>query len=104
VVGPTLPSMAAEARSEPATPAVPSAHLPPAPAAEPVPALRPVPLLPRADGAERRRRLACCWPIGEPGTRSFRFCDADSLHGKPYCPTHAALAYVKVRDRREDAA
>jgi GcrA cell cycle regulator len=104
VVGPTLPSMAAEARAEPAMPAAPNAHSAPAPAAEPVPALRPVPLLPRADGAERRRRLACCWPIGEPGTRSFRFCDADSLHGKPYCPTHAALAYVKVRDRREDAA
>jgi GcrA cell cycle regulator len=51
VVGPTLPSMAAEARAEPAMPAAPTAHLAPAPAAEPVPALRPVPLLPRADGA-----------------------------------------------------
>jgi len=24
--------------------------------------------------------------------------------GKPYCAEHAALAYVKARDRREDAA
>ena len=46
----------------------------------------------------------CCWPIGEPGTRSFRFCDEASVSGKPYCEQHAALAYVKVRDRREDAA
>ncbi len=46
----------------------------------------------------------CCWPIGEPGTRSFRFCDDDSVSGKPYCEQHAAQAYVRVRDRREDAA
>jgi len=50
------------------------------------------------------RRIACCWPIGEPGTPSFRFCDADSMPGKPYCDDHARLAYVKVRDRHEDAA
>jgi hypothetical protein len=24
--------------------------------------------------------------------------------GKPYCTEHASLAYVKVRDRREEAA
>ncbi|MBR0644773.1 GcrA family cell cycle regulator [Plastoroseomonas hellenica] len=46
----------------------------------------------------------CCWPIGEPGTADFRFCTAESLGGKPYCAEHAALAYVKARDRREDAA
>jgi GcrA cell cycle regulator len=50
------------------------------------------------------RVITCCWPIGEPGTRSFRFCDAASMPGKPYCEEHAQLAYVKVRDRREDAA
>jgi len=50
------------------------------------------------------RTVACCWPIGEPGTKSFRFCDADATPGKPYCAEHAQLAYVKVRDRREDAA
>jgi GcrA cell cycle regulator len=50
------------------------------------------------------RVVTCCWPIGEPGTRSFRFCDAESVPGKPYCAPHAQLAYVKVRDRREDAA
>jgi GcrA cell cycle regulator len=50
------------------------------------------------------RVTPCCWPIGEPGTRSFRFCDLGAMAGKPYCEEHAALAYVKVRDRREDAA
>ncbi|HUB13143.1 MAG TPA: GcrA family cell cycle regulator [Acetobacteraceae bacterium] len=50
------------------------------------------------------RVITCCWPIGEPGTRSFRFCDADSVPGKPYCEEHAQKAYVKLKDRREDAA
>lgn len=46
----------------------------------------------------------CCWPMGEPGTAEFRFCGCDALPSKPYCAEHAAIAYVKVRDRREDAA
>ncbi|APH55588.1 Hypothetical protein GbCGDNIH9_2262 [Granulibacter bethesdensis] len=50
------------------------------------------------------RLVSCCWPIGEPGTKEFRFCDAPAMAGKPYCAEHAALAYVKVRDRRDDAA
>jgi GcrA cell cycle regulator len=50
------------------------------------------------------RIVTCCWPIGEPGTQSFHFCDDPSEPGKPYCLDHAKLAYVKVRDRREDAA
>jgi len=47
---------------------------------------------------------SCCWPIGEPGQPSFRFCSSEALVGKPYCPEHASVAYVKARDRREDAA
>ena len=46
----------------------------------------------------------CCWPIGEPSTPGFRFCGGDPMANKPYCAEHAALAYVKPRDRREDAA
>ena len=63
------------------------------------PVLRAVPT-PKLGG----RVTPCCWPIGEPGTRSFRFCDEASVGGKPYCEEHAARAYVKARDRREDAA
>lgn len=59
---------------------------------------------PAASAPVRRSAPACCWPIGEPGTRSFRFCDDASLPGKPYCDEHAKLAYVKVKDRKEDAA
>ena len=51
------------------------------------------------------RMMPCCWPIGEPGTPAFRFCDEPATPGKPYCAAHVQLAYVKVRDRRdEDAA
>lgn len=66
--------------------------------------VRAVPSLRQVVSPRRLRVVACCWPIGEPGTRSFRFCDAESMAGKPYCDSHAQLAYVKVRDRREDAA
>jgi GcrA cell cycle regulator len=50
------------------------------------------------------RMTSCCWPIGEPGTKNFHFCDAEAMAGKPYCAAHAQLAYVKVRDRRDEAA
>ena len=76
---------------------------PDVPAAAPAPAstrtiLRPVPT------AAWGRVSPCCWPIGEPGTASFRFCDADTLPNKPYCDTHAQLAYVRVKDKRDTAA
>jgi GcrA cell cycle regulator len=54
--------------------------------------------------ARTTRPAACCWPIGEPGTKDFHFCDGEAMPGKPYCAEHAQIAYVKVRDRREEAA
>ena len=89
VVGATLLPMPAVQESEPLR-----AAPPPKPATPLHAVARP----------SRGRLVECCWPIGEPGTRSFRFCNAESLPGKPYCPSHASLAYVKVKDRREDAA
>ena len=75
----------------------PRQTLPPAPAARVAPAVvRP---FPRVIAAR-----TCCWPIGEPGTSGFRFCTSEATSGKPYCADHAAVAYVKARDRREDAA
>jgi len=93
----------------PARAAVPPPMLRAAPAAAPA-APQPAPAAPvlRAFPAPAPRpRLGsrtCCWPIGEPGTSGFRFCGAEPMGGKPYCAEHAALAYVKPRDRREDAA
>ncbi len=47
------------------------------------------------------RITECCWPIGDPGTSSFRFCDGPALPGKPYCAAHARLAYVQTRSGAE---
>lgn len=46
----------------------------------------------------------CCWPIGEPRTPTFRYCDANAVPGKPYCESHCQVAYVPIRDRRDDGA
>jgi len=82
------------------SPSAPRPAVAPAPA--PVPAPRPAIAPPSAQ--PRRSAAVCCWPIGEPGTKTFRFCDDTSLPGKPYCDEHAKLAYVRIRDRKEDAA
>jgi GcrA cell cycle regulator len=92
VAGPTLPPLASTRSAVPV--------LAPAPRAVSASGPRPHPMPPPRYG----RVITCCWPIGEPGTQSFRFCDAPSVPGKPYCSEHAELAYVKVRDKREDAA
>lgn len=98
VTGPTLPPLSAQVAPAPVVQAAPVVAARPvveAPVRQPV--VRAAPYRPQ-------RLSTCCWPIGEPGTKSFRFCDADSLAGKPYCSEHAAQAYVKVRDRRDEAA
>ena len=105
--GPTLPPLTSTAPRRRASPGVSAevarpggetARSAPRPAA-----CRPstrVQGLPRTYG----RTIACCWPLGEPGSKNFRFCCDDSVPGKPYCEEHARLAYVRVRDRHEDAA
>jgi GcrA cell cycle regulator len=120
--GPTLPPLSSTASSLPPAEgaAIAPARRPEAPprpsvsataptAAKPLP--RPVPPPPSPPRLQQvpaprpyGRVVTCCWPLGEPGTKSFHFCDAASVPGKPYCDEHAQLAYVKVRDRREDAA
>ncbi len=93
VAGPTLPPLASTRAPAPAF----GGTLRPALSA---PAPRPQPVPPPRYG----RVITCCWPIGEPGTRDFHFCDAASVPGKPYCEQHAEVAYVKIRDKRDDAA
>ncbi len=102
VTGPTLPPLpAVQTIEREVAPAAPQA-VQPAPRPVVVAPSRPASML-RAVPASRGRNPSCCWPIGEPGTKSFRFCDAEATSGKPYCSEHVQLAYVKVRDRREDA-
>ena len=116
VHGPTLPPLAS---AEPQTPAErPEAAAPAEAPARPEP--REVAAAPAAKPAPERRQErrplavassrpaphapSCCWPIGDPGTPNFHFCGAPAVPGKPYCGPHAEIAYVRVRDRREDAA
>ena len=45
---------------------------------------------------------ACKWPHGDPGDADFHFCGAPAADGRPYCPEHCAIAYVR-RDSRSAA-
>lgn len=47
---------------------------------------------------------SCRWPEGHPGEPGFHFCCKPVLPGKPYCGEHAARAYHRPKDRRDDAA
>ena len=104
---PRPPRQAPVARPMPSAPVMRPQASPPQAApvvlvAPPPAAVRnPTPARPRLGGSR-----TCCWPIGEPGTPEFRFCEGDPMTGKPYCAEHAAVAYVKPREkeRREDAA
>jgi GcrA cell cycle regulator len=51
----------------------------------------------------RPRSQPCCWPIGIPKDKNFRFCLDPAPGNRPYCDEHAKLAYVRIRDRKEDA-
>lgn len=75
-----LPVLASEAEPEPPPP---PAHVVIIPAT-----------LPTGERIYARARI-CCWPIGTPKTKAFRFCDHPALVNKPYCDSHTQLAYVK---------
>jgi GcrA cell cycle regulator len=46
---------------------------------------------------------ACMWPIGHPSDDDFHFCGGRPMAGKPYCEHHAALAYIRPKDKPEAA-
>jgi GcrA cell cycle regulator len=114
----TLPPLVQPATPQPAAAAPRPAEPAPQPAPQPVQVSAPPVAAPRPAVPPRRvvpptavvrpfqrsTGRSCCWPIGEPGTPDFRFCTAEAMSSKPYCAEHAAVAYVKARDRREDAA
>lgn len=47
-----------------------------------------------------RRSEPCCYPIGEPGNRNFRYCDEPTKPGKSYCQEHYDLC-IRVVPARE---
>jgi GcrA cell cycle regulator len=48
------------------------------------------------------RGKSCQFIIND--TKPFQFCGKDALSCGPYCGQHHEVAYLRVRDRREDAA
>jgi GcrA cell cycle regulator len=69
-----------------------SLPIPPTTIAAPPPRQPPTP---RPAPAPVKHRGTCCWPLGEPGTKSFRYCDAPAVAGLPYCEPHAEIAYAR---------
>jgi GcrA cell cycle regulator len=111
MAGPTLPPLPSAGAAPVPPPPSNVQPLRPAPVTTPrrvsiapVAAPPPRPVMPAPSIQTRRPAPSCCWPIGEPGTKTFRFCDDASVPGKPYCDEHARIAYVRIRDRKEDAA
>ena len=47
---------------------------------------------------------SCLWPHGHPDDADFHFCGARPLPGKPYCPEHAAIAYVRPKEPKGEKA
>lgn len=45
------------------------------------------------------RAKLCCWPVGEPGERGFKYCEAPLDGERVYCRIHAAAAYVTATAR-----
>lgn len=48
------------------------------------------------------RSEPCCYPIGEPGTKEFRYCDEPSEPGKPYCYGHCCKVYASYGAKPAD--
>jgi GcrA cell cycle regulator len=55
------------------------------------------PTITRIHRKRRHDGTGCCFPIGEPGTKTFRYCDADLDITGEYCPEHHRLTVQKVR-------
>ncbi len=47
---------------------------------------------------------SCLWPFGHPGEDDFHFCGERPTPGKPYCPHHSAVAYLRPKEAKPEAA
>src|ERR1700728_1782906 len=45
----------------------------------------------------------CSCRHGHPGEKGFHFCGARAMGGKPYCPEHAAVAYVRPKGQNSSS-
>jgi GcrA cell cycle regulator len=58
---------------------------------------------PLAEVEFQRLSKPCMWPIGEPRTKDFRYCEAAGVPGKSYCAHHLALSRPRVAREVEAA-
>jgi len=45
---------------------------------------------------------SCRWPIGDPQSDDFHFCNRTKVHGLPYCEVHARRAFQPPQPRRRE--
>ncbi|HUS95729.1 MAG TPA: GcrA family cell cycle regulator [Hyphomicrobiaceae bacterium] len=45
---------------------------------------------------------SCRWPIGDPQTAEFHFCNKSKVPGLPYCEPHSRRAFQPPQSRRKD--
>ena len=45
---------------------------------------------------------SCQWPIGDPQEKDFRFCEASTVVGKPYCQEHCDVAYIDEKELKRE--
>jgi GcrA cell cycle regulator len=46
----------------------------------------------------------CMWPIGHPTDEDFHFCGGRPAAGRPYCSEHSAVAYIRPKEPKPEAA
>ena len=44
----------------------------------------------------------CCFPMGDPRKRDFKFCCEKTLPGMPYCELHARIAFQPANKKKDD--
>lgn len=49
-------------------------------------------------------KTPCCWPLWGTGKPTHKYCGSPSRLGRPYCPSHHALAYTKPQREGGDMA
>lgn len=99
------PKPAPAPRVKPAVPALAELLDAGGKASERAVAVAPLSVAERFPMPERGAVRGCSWPMGEPRSAGFRFCEAPSAAGRSYCPEHCGRAYVaRVYRSAEEAA
>lgn len=110
IVASPPPSRPTESRSaiptraaRPPDPSATPRQAPEFPASQPKQSRQPEPRRPRRylPPPVYGRVTNCSWPIGDPGTPTFHFCDIPSEPGRPYCPDHVKGAFIRIPNRQK---